>query len=122
MTTRIGKVFRFEAAHHLPQHDGKCRNPHGHSYRVELTFVGELEERGPQSGMVIDFGEIAAFWKRELEPLLDHQDLNETLDVHETTAEQIARWLYRELFASFGDELDTVRVWETADAWAEYPA
>lgn len=30
--TLLTKLFRFEAAHHLPGHRGKCARPRGHSY------------------------------------------------------------------------------------------
>jgi 6-pyruvoyltetrahydropterin/6-carboxytetrahydropterin synthase len=124
MPTRIGKQFRFEAAHHLPDHDGKCRRPHGHSYRVEVTLAGDLEDAGPKNGMVHDFSDVSRFWKHELEPHLDHQDLNLTLadDCDPPTAELIARYLYRRFMGELGDDVERVRVWETESSWAEYPA
>jgi 6-pyruvoyltetrahydropterin/6-carboxytetrahydropterin synthase len=122
MLTRIGKEFRFEAAHHLPEHDGKCQRPHGHSYRVEVTLIGKPIERGPKTGMVVDFGELSAFWKESVEPLLDHRDLNETLDVPVTTAEWIAYWILGAFRARFGAKVERVRVWETASSFAEAPA
>ena len=127
MTTRIGKVFTFEAAHHLPLHDGKCQRPHGHTYRVEVTFLGDTIDVGPKHGMVYDFGDIAAVWKEELEPLLDHRDLNETAEVEETTAELLAEWIYSVFYDRIAAEgvdvvVESVRVWETSNAWAEYPA
>src|SRR4051812_36396435 len=119
---RIGKRFAFEAAHSLPEHDGKCRRPHGHSYRVEVTVVGEPMTVGAKSGMVVDFGDVSEVWKRRCEPLLDHRDLNESLvGVPVTTAEWIARWLF-ELFASELVGVERVRVFETASSFAEFPA
>ena len=57
MRAVIRKTFRFDAAHSLPDHAGKCRGLHGHSYRVELCFQGEVKPaRGePDDGMVLDF-------------------------------------------------------------------
>ena len=34
---RVKRVFDFEAAHRLPGHPGKCRELHGHSYRLVVT-------------------------------------------------------------------------------------
>jgi len=119
---RIAKLFTFEAAHHLPDHDGKCAREHGHSYRVEVTLTGRLEKDGPKRGMVYDFGDVASIWKAQLEPLLDHRNLNETLDVETTTAELIAQWIYNRARVLMGDVVERVRVWETASSWAEYPA
>ena len=118
----ITKEWTFDAAHCLPHHDGKCKRPHGHTYRVEVSIEGgSLQEDGPKAGMVVDFGDVSAFWKTALEPMLDHQDLNQTLaDVVEfTTAEEIARFIYRE-FAAAGFNVGWVRVWETPTGSAVY--
>ncbi|WP_462350418.1 6-pyruvoyl trahydropterin synthase family protein, partial [Elizabethkingia bruuniana] len=31
---RITKIFTFETAHVLYNYDGKCKNMHGHSYKL----------------------------------------------------------------------------------------
>lgn len=121
MVYRVCKEWTFEAAHQLPLHDGKCRELHGHSYRVRVTASGQrLISTGPKTGMVIDFGDLSAVWKEHLEPLLDHRFLNDTLPVPVTTAEHIAGWI----LIRFREQLDTgldltVRVWETPSCWAE---
>lgn len=121
--TRIGKTFRFEAAHQLPEHDGKCARPHGHSYQVELTLAGEPVDYGAKTGMVRDFGDLSSIWREHLEPLLDHRDLNVTLAVLDaTTAERIAEWIHGVFSDRLGSTVERVRVWETATSWAEYPA
>lgn len=48
----LTKHFDFEMAHALMGYPGKCRNIHGHSYKMEVTVTGEPD---PASGMVIDF-------------------------------------------------------------------
>ena len=55
---RLTKAFNFEMAHALLNYDGKCKNIHGHSYRLEVTIIGEpINEKGhPEDGLVIDFG------------------------------------------------------------------
>lgn len=54
---RITKSFNFEMAHSLKDHDGPCRNIHGHTYELFVTISGEPnnEEGNPANGMVIDF-------------------------------------------------------------------
>ncbi|KKL97228.1 hypothetical protein LCGC14_1836580 [marine sediment metagenome] len=128
---RIRKEFHFEAAHHLPNHDGKCREPHGHSYRFEVFVVGNmpLREAGhPKEGMLVDFGDLSAVAK-EIIGVLDHTDLNESatraLLIDVTTAENLAYGLYKFFDQQFnqavGDiHVEKVRVWETASAYAEY--
>src|SRR5579884_2110533 len=56
----ITREFRFEAAHHLPGHRGKCRRPHGHSYRLQVSLRGPIIDTPGQSddGMVIDFEDL----------------------------------------------------------------
>lgn len=122
----IGKTFTFEAAHHLPNHDGKCRRPHGHSYRVEVALSGDpVETPGdPKEGMVLDFSVLGAAFKRLIFDRLDHQDLNVVLagEVTVTTAENLAAWIHGQLSAELGEErMAWVTVWETATSWAQYP-
>ena len=128
---RIGKRFTFEAAHHLPLHDGKCRRPHGHSYVVEVELTGPVETHGPKTGMVYDFSDVSAAFRRLIFDRLDHQNLNAVLDFP-TTAESLAVWMLAELKAELDEpwpddpaprrRVTRVRVWETATSWAEAEA
>jgi 6-pyruvoyltetrahydropterin/6-carboxytetrahydropterin synthase len=109
--SRIGRTYRFEAAHHLPllPEWHKCRNMHGHSYRVDVVAKGPLDPRG----FVADFAEIDA----QVLPLigkLDHQVLNDIEGLENPTAELIAAWFLRRL-----PGCESVRVWENEDCWAE---
>ena len=38
---RITKQFNFETGHALYGYDGKCKNVHGHSYKLSVTVIGE---------------------------------------------------------------------------------
>ena len=51
----VRRRFDFEAAHRLPRHPGKCRELHGHSYRLVVAVERPVD---PDSGMVIDFGDL----------------------------------------------------------------
>ncbi len=121
MKATVTKVFHFEAAHHLPNHDGKCRLPHGHSYRVEICCTGEIRNQrdDPKLGMVIDFADIKRVWKKELEPVLDHQDLNESIGsaIPATTAEYIAAFICS-IFHGSHVPIESVTVWETVTSAA----
>jgi 6-pyruvoyltetrahydropterin/6-carboxytetrahydropterin synthase len=125
MLTVIGKQFTFEAAHNLPEHEGKCRGVHGHSYTVEVRVSGEPERsmHVSNSGMVVDFGDLSTIWKNEIEPSLDHQFLNESIgrEYLPPTAENIARNIFDwfDAITSFGDQGRLgVTVWETATSYA----
>lgn len=128
MKATVTKVFRFEAAHHLPNHDGKCREPHGHSYKVVIHCGGNIALRdsdNPKRGMVVDFADIKKFWKAELEPLFDHKDLNVTLKdegmVPETTAECLAVFICSQ-FMTKKFPISCVEVWETETSNASVTA
>lgn len=120
MQATIRKEFKFEAAHQLVGHSGKCANLHGHSYRVEVFVTGEVTENEGASddGMVVDFETLDNAWEWIFD-LLDHKNLNDVLPVR-TTAENIAAWICAN-FNSWDGVLyvKKVRVWETAKCYAE---
>lgn len=68
----IKDLGTFDAAHQLPTHEGKCRNLHGHTYRVVIEVDGELSTSGPSTGMVIDFGDLKDIWKEQIFSVVDH--------------------------------------------------
>ncbi len=71
---RITKLFNFETGHALYGYDGKCRNVHGHSYKLSVTVIGNpITETGHvKLGMVIDFGDLKKIVKEEIVDPFDH--------------------------------------------------
>lgn len=71
---RITKQFSFETGHALYGYDGKCKNVHGHSYRLDVTVIGKpIEDTGHvKFGMVIDFGDLKTIVKHEIVDVFDH--------------------------------------------------
>ncbi|MEJ2162631.1 MAG: 6-carboxytetrahydropterin synthase, partial [Robiginitalea sp.] len=71
---RITKEFTFETGHALYGYDGKCRNVHGHSYKLSVTVIGTpIQEEGHKKlGMVIDFGDLKEIVKEEVVDPFDH--------------------------------------------------
>lgn len=71
---RITKQFSFETGHALFGYDGKCRNVHGHSYKLSVTVIGSpIEEKGAvKLGMVIDFSDLKKIVKEEVVDIFDH--------------------------------------------------
>lgn len=129
MITTVVKEWRFDAAHQLENHDGKCRRPHGHTYRVSVAVEGPVADIDGASdeGMVMDFAELDAAWKA-IEPRLDHQDLNVTLfeEVGVTTSEHLAMFLLGHFQRCLHDVCRAkalgvvwVRVSETPSTYAE---
>ena len=112
---QIRKQFRFEAAHVLPFHDGKCSRLHGHSYRLEVTVDGPLQASGPATGMVLDFDALARIVRVGVIDVLDHRHLNDIID--NPTSENIVLWMWRRLGAAL-PQLSELTLWETASACA----
>ena len=119
----ISKTFRFEAAHQLPNHDGKCQQLHGHSYRVVVQARGPIKGATGESdeGMVLDFARLKLAWG-PVHARFDHQCLNDVVpDGVLTTAENLAAFLLDELRAAV-PQVFAVTVWETPDCCARVSA
>lgn len=73
-TIRITKQFNFETGHALYGYDGKCKNVHGHSYKLSVTVIGMPihDIANVKYGMVIDFGDLKTIVKSEIVDVFDH--------------------------------------------------
>lgn len=141
MSLRIGKTFTFDAAHQLPKHEGKCRNVHGHTYKLEVVIQGVLEF-DDDIGMFMDFGDVSKIVKETVLDRIDHsfiwngrmgqgQASIHSQDVKifdlgkETTAENLTLaffgMLEKQINTSDGKiKLYAVTVWETPTSWASF--
>ncbi len=91
---RITKKFSFETGHALYGYDGKCKNVHGHSYKLSVTVMGSpIEDRtDAKFGMVIDFTDLKKIVKEEIVDQFDHATVfNETTPHIELANELIKR-------------------------------
>ncbi|AIK39670.1 MULTISPECIES: 6-carboxytetrahydropterin synthase QueD [Bacillus] len=121
----VSKEFTFDAAHHLHCYEGKCKNLHGHTYKVVFGISGYVND----IGLAIDFGDIKEIWKNEIEIYLDHRYLNETLPVMNTTAENMVVWIYEKMAEALtkgnraeeykGARVEFIRLFETPTSYAE---
>ncbi len=91
----IYKQFTFDAAHFLPQvpEGHKCRQLHGHTYHLTVFISGPVAK---DIGWVIDFSELKAICKPLIDRL-DHALLNEVAGLENPTAENVARWLWKQI-------------------------
>ena len=73
-TIRITKQFNFETGHALYGYDGKCKNVHGHSYKLSVTVIGQpiADSSQVKYGMVIDFSDLKKIVKEEVVDIFDH--------------------------------------------------
>ena len=124
---RIGKKFSFDASHQLfglPE-GHQCGRLHGHTYTVEVTFVGE-ELTG--EGWIFDFGALKSFGEW-LKATFDHRHLNDVAGLSQPTSENLAKFIYDhfadeaglDMLPVFGDVyIEKVRVSETPSTFAEF--
>jgi 6-pyruvoyltetrahydropterin/6-carboxytetrahydropterin synthase len=109
MRVRLVSSCYFSAAHRLHREDwdeatnrrvfDKCNNPngHGHTYGLEVTVEGEID---PESGYVMDFGELKRLVQEHVVRRLDRRHLNFDVDFLRgvnPTAENIAVGIWGEL-------------------------
>jgi len=109
MRVRLVSGSHFAAAHRLHRDEwdeetnrrifDKCNNPngHGHTYVLEVTVEGEID---PETGYVMDFGELKRTVERDVIRKLDRRHLNYDvpfLSGINPTAESIAVAIWGEL-------------------------
>ena len=89
---RITKQFSFETGHALYGYDGKCKNVHGHSYRLDVTVIGVpiSETSNVKYGMVIDFSDLKKIVKEEIVDVFDHATVFNKNTPHVELARELA--------------------------------
>lgn len=128
----------FDAAHFLASHPGKCRNLHGHRWRVRAEVqAAQLNADGPERGMLLDFSGLKQCLE-ELAAQFDHKFIYEEGSLRpdtvaalqaegfalvpmpfRPTAEELARWFYQAL-QQRGLKAAQVLVYETPKNCAAY--
>lgn len=114
----LTKKFSFDAAHYLPKHTGKCKNLHGHTYFLEVTVMGEINQK---TGMVVDFKIIENIVQDLVLQKLDHHNINDIIKT--STAENIVKWIWdilSEEFEKYNIELSALKLWETPTSYVTY--
>lgn len=117
MKAKLTKIFKFDAAHRLPYlHKAhKCRNLHGHSYKLEVTIKGFIDKK---TGMVMDFADIDLIVSPVIS-LLDHNYLNQLSDLENPTCENIAAWIWARLIEKL-PLLDEIKLYEGENNYCTY--
>lgn len=132
---KIAKDFRWEMAHRLQCHKGKCFNLHGHSYKLQIEFEGKVEKK---NGMVLDYFDVkdivspivnkldhtVAIWEKDTQLIEMVQNLKSAHVIlsFETTAENLVGYFLNEVKkANLPSNIIAikVRVCETENTYAE---
>jgi 6-pyruvoyltetrahydropterin/6-carboxytetrahydropterin synthase len=110
ITAEIEKVFRFEAAHFLPNVPSghQCQNIHGHSYKVIIRATGII---GKETGWVMDLSEVSHKFE-PIKNLIDHTLLNNIKGLENPTTENLALWILQEMSKTL-PEISSVTVSST---------
>ncbi|TXH54673.1 MAG: 6-carboxytetrahydropterin synthase [Desulfurellales bacterium] len=145
---RISKEIGIDAGHRVPNHESKCRNPHGHRYRVIVHAEGPIitEPGSPDEGMLVDFAFLKQIMMQRVDAILDHGFIvyegdHDMLDCftfpqasewkivvfpYIPTAENIARWIWEQINPDIAThfrgnlKLVAVEIWETPTSMAIY--
>lgn len=139
---KVTKEVTFDSAHMLSNYSGKCRNLHGHTYKLQVTVEGPTAAEGNEEGMVTDFNNL----KRVIDSVIecfDHaiifsDDLlrgeaeNALLEWAQTydmsyiiltdaksTSECIALYIKAQIESAYPTKRISVKVWETPTSFAE---
>lgn len=100
---RLTKEFSFEAAHALEGYDGRCREIHGHSYRLYITIKGEPinDPNSPKYGMVMDFGTLKRIVNEQIIDRLDHSFMMRRTPEAEQIAAEIGSRFQRVILTDY---------------------
>lgn len=113
----IGKVFEFEACHHLGNEEiyGKCSKLHGHTYKMEIEITGEIN----QYGWICNFSKLKKLVSDFILTKYDHAFINEFIQV--PTAENMIVDIYNILDCNLKEQnliLKKIKLYETSTNYA----
>ncbi|CAN5655223.1 6-carboxytetrahydropterin synthase [soil metagenome] len=131
---RVTRRLHFNAAHRLYRPDwsdsrnaevfGACANPnwHGHNYEIDVTVEGPIH---PDTGYVMDLGELKNLVNAAVIDDVDHRNLNVEvpwLEGLNPTTENfvVAIWKRIEPVMPEGVRLSRLVLWETPRNYVEY--
>ena len=144
----ITKEIEIDMAHRVCYHKSKCRNLHGHRYKIEIGVDDKLNETRGESdyGMVIDFSDLKQIMMEELDEKFDHgavfyeydkyrPDLERMIALNDQradklhfvdfmpTAENLAKYwfeLVKPRLEEKSIQIYHIKVWETPTSTAVY--
>ena len=130
----ITRQVHFNSAHRLHnpaksqawnvKHYGLCTNPHwhGHNYVLEVTVVGQPD---PDTGYIVDLGELKQILQRAVVDPCDHRNLNTDVPFLRgiiPTTENLVVAFWQEIAPLLppAAQLRNVRLYETPRNFADY--
>lgn len=100
---RVTKIFTFETAHILYGYDGKCKNLHGHSYKLFVTLKGKpIKDLGNEkNGMVLDFGDLKKIVNEEIVNEWDHAVMLNALSPHKELGQSLENQGHKVIYCDY---------------------
>ena len=88
---RVTKQFKFETGHAIYGYDGLCKNVHGHSFKLDVTIIGQpiTDPDNVKNGMVIDFGDLKTIVNQEIVDPFDHATVLNVNSPHKEIADEM---------------------------------
>lgn len=140
----VTKQIEIDMGHRVPNHKSKCKNLHGHRYKIEVGVDDKvINEKGvSDEGMVIDFSDLKEIMMIEIDSVYDHsftayikdnftgvfselknfgQKINFVGFI--PTAENLSKHWYEIIESKLrerGIKIKYVKVWETPTSTATY--
>lgn len=128
----------FDSAHFLAGYEGKCRNIHGHRWRVVIEVKSlTLQIENQLEGMIVDFAQLKNDMKEEVD-FLDHALIIEKNSLRSSTfkalkeegfriieldfrptAERFSKYFYDKM-TSKGYQVKSATIYETPNNSASY--
>jgi len=137
----VTKEYSFDCSHQLLNHDGLCKNIHGHTYKLFVTLTGPVVESitaHPKEGMIIDFKNLKSIVEEAIlskydhafiacgdEPILKYiQELgykNKVIGCR-TTCENMSRIMFKDINEALpvGMKVTEIKLYETPTSFATY--
>ncbi len=110
----VSRFFSFAGAHWLPGYDGKCKQCHGHEWKLKVTLKRRIDNK---SGMVLDFSVLKKIVNEIIIDKLDHNIINDF--IVNPTAENLCVWIWEKLmFEGLVKGICKISIWETSNSIA----
>lgn len=141
----ITKEIEIDMAHRVLNHKSKCKNLHGHRYKIEVGVDDKVidTQGASDEGMVIDFGDLKTTMMNEIDAIFDHNSIffkddpirQDIVNLSQyqnklpifvefiPTAENLARYWYEIMKAALSEKqikIAHVKIWETPTSTAIY--
>jgi 6-pyruvoyltetrahydropterin/6-carboxytetrahydropterin synthase len=107
---RIKNYFQFTCDNRIYFSKAKHIDLTNHLYKFDVEILSPIDELG----LALDFNEVNKIYNENIAPYLDKQLVNETLPTMNTTAENIALWIWDQFARALpeGNKLEKLTFFE----------